>query len=152
MYISVFNLASLLLFVYLFCLAFFLKQPFTILVVIWCSTKVEVRYNKTLASSLKVSGTERYQFSNNYLLEWWVGFIPWSYLCGCCFEYRIYDKIVNSAWQRHDYWECETENCMPWKIDYSIVMQIKQLLDRTPWPYDSHRNALSTEISSQMES
>ena len=53
-YISVFNFASMFLFVYLLFLSCFvlfnryLKQPITILVVICCSTKIEVRCNKTL--------------------------------------------------------------------------------------------------------
>ena len=94
------------------------------------------------------------------IISWSVGFIPWGYLGRCCREYRIYDNIVSNAvykdtvffLQRHGDWQCETKTIGLDKIDDSLLMQVKQFLDRTPWPCDSQCNALSTELSSKMES
>lgn len=94
------------------------------------------------------------------IISWSVGFIPWGYLGRYCCEYRIYDNIVSNAvykdtvffLQRHGYWQCETKTICLDKIDDSLLMQVKQFLDRTAWPCDSQCNALSTELSSKMES
>lgn len=74
------------------------------------------------------------------IISWSVGFIPWGYLGRYCCEYRIYDNIVSNAvykdtvffLQRHGYWQCETKTICLDKIDDSLLMQVKQFLDRTP--------------------